>query len=385
MPDMRFAPPSALRSPNRSGLNQTHVRTHNERTLLSLLRQHDGLSRVEIGQLSGLSAQAVSVIVRALEEDGLCVSGPTQKGRIGPPSTPMKINPDGAFSIGIHLGRKAADVLLVNFIGEIQESQTIAYGDAGQAGVLAEIFIAVSELTDTLSKAHSKRVVGIGLAVPLDIDDWWTELLSPPFHNRTEELDLERLFEKETGFDIYVQNDISAAITGEVLFGAAKRIDNFGYLFIGHQSELRLVLNHRILERPDAGIKADLPTVSGLDAQSLGEMSNLEPGDIDLNDLKSDQDVVAKWISNGARKISDQLRNLTQFIHLDKVILDGRTAKTIQIRLADEINHTAMAKNASKGTIPQIGVGGTGLNSKAFGAACLPVYARYMLKEISAT
>jgi hypothetical protein len=44
-----------------------------------------------------------------------------------------------------------------------------------------------------------------------------------------------------------------------------------------------------------------------------------------------------------------------------------------------------MAKNALKGAIPQIGVGGIGIYSKAFGAACLPVYARYMLEEISAT
>ena len=85
MPDMRFAPPLAMRVGDRGGgLNQTSVRTYNERLVMSLLRQRTSLSRMELGQHSGLSAQTVSVIVRALEKDGLVLPGEVQRGRVGP-------------------------------------------------------------------------------------------------------------------------------------------------------------------------------------------------------------------------------------------------------------------------------------------------------------
>ena len=41
--------------------------------VLSLLRQHGALAKSDIARMTGLSAQTVSVIMRALEEDGLLV------------------------------------------------------------------------------------------------------------------------------------------------------------------------------------------------------------------------------------------------------------------------------------------------------------------------
>ena len=46
------------------------MREHNERLVLTLIRQLGPLAKAEIARLSGLSAQTVSVIMRALEADG---------------------------------------------------------------------------------------------------------------------------------------------------------------------------------------------------------------------------------------------------------------------------------------------------------------------------
>ncbi len=53
------------------GANQTRVRAYNERLVMSLVRRHGELSKADIARRSGLSAQTVSVIMRALESDGL--------------------------------------------------------------------------------------------------------------------------------------------------------------------------------------------------------------------------------------------------------------------------------------------------------------------------
>ena len=102
MPDLRFAPPNPLRIADRAtGLNSVSVRSYNERLVLSLLLQNKSTTRLEIGERTGLSAQTVSVLVRSLEHEGLVALGAAQKSRIGPPTVPIELNPEGAYSVGL--------------------------------------------------------------------------------------------------------------------------------------------------------------------------------------------------------------------------------------------------------------------------------------------
>ena len=73
----------------RRGSNQSGMRDHNERLVLSLLRQAGALAKSDLARMTGLSAQTVSVIMRALEGDGLLVRGEPVRGRIGQPSVPI--------------------------------------------------------------------------------------------------------------------------------------------------------------------------------------------------------------------------------------------------------------------------------------------------------
>ena len=63
------------------GTNQSGMRAQNERLVLSLVRQHGALAKSDIARITGLSAQTVSVIMRALEQDGLLLRGQPEIGR----------------------------------------------------------------------------------------------------------------------------------------------------------------------------------------------------------------------------------------------------------------------------------------------------------------
>jgi len=105
MPDAQ-APP-AVRTPDLlrpRGSNQVGMRQFNERTVLQALRVHGSLPKADLARLTGLSAQTIGLITARLEEDGLIVKQNRVRGRIGQPSVPLALNPDGAFSIGIKVG-----------------------------------------------------------------------------------------------------------------------------------------------------------------------------------------------------------------------------------------------------------------------------------------
>ena len=95
------------------GSNQTAVRVYNERLVLSLVRRHGSLAKVDIARSTGLSAQTISVIMRALETDGLLLRGEPIRGKVGQPSVPMSLNPEGAYSLGLKIGRRSADIILL--------------------------------------------------------------------------------------------------------------------------------------------------------------------------------------------------------------------------------------------------------------------------------
>ncbi|MEO1397706.1 MAG: ROK family transcriptional regulator, partial [Pseudomonadota bacterium] len=245
MPDMRFAPPNPIRIADRSsGMNATSVRSYNERLVLSLLLQNKGLSRMEIGQRTGLSAQTVSVIVRSLEQEGLVAKGEAQKGRMGPPTIPLSLNAGGAYSVGVSLGHKHTDVVLIDFVGQVKFHTTLPASQASAATNHSDLVETVRRAMDALPNKDSSRLAGVGLALPEDRE----ELALGPA-GLAERLDtIGQEIEDALGIEVYVQNDITAAAAGESMFGAAKSLDDYLFFYLGARLHHRLVLNHQIFQ-----------------------------------------------------------------------------------------------------------------------------------------
>src|SRR5215471_18367421 len=116
------------------GTNQSGVRLYNERLALSLIRRHGSLPKAEIARLTGLSAQTVSMIIKQLEADGLVIKEKPKRGRIGQPPVPISLNPDGAFALGLKIGRRSADLMLLDLAGGIRGTarSTYRYPTPGQ-------------------------------------------------------------------------------------------------------------------------------------------------------------------------------------------------------------------------------------------------------------
>src|SRR5208283_5814449 len=88
---------------NASGADQAGVRLYNERLLLSLVRRFGPLSKIEVARLTGLSVQSTSAIMNRLQTDGLLKREAPLRGRVGQPTIPMSLDPDGAYSFGLKI------------------------------------------------------------------------------------------------------------------------------------------------------------------------------------------------------------------------------------------------------------------------------------------
>ena len=164
---------------NLRGSNQSGMRAHNERLVLSLVRQHGALAKSDIARMTRLSAQTVSVIMRALEQDGLLQRGTPLRGRIGQPSVPMSLNPQGAFFLGLKIGRRSADLVLVDFLGQVRGTHRRVYRYPTPSAVVAFVTEALPGLMALLPAAQRDRVSGMGVAMPFQLWNWVQALGAP--------------------------------------------------------------------------------------------------------------------------------------------------------------------------------------------------------------
>ncbi|WP_305985365.1 ROK family transcriptional regulator [Roseibium sp. MMSF_3544] len=367
MPDMRFAPPNPIRIADRaSGLNAVSVRSYNERLVLSLLLQNDGISRMEIGQRTGLSAQTISVIVRSLEKEGLVATGKAQKSRMGPPTIPLSLNPAGAYSVGISVGYKQTNVVLIDFVGSVRFHTTLPNPEPDPAINQTEFLETIKAAIGALPANTHDRIAGIGLALPED----QYELAHAPNGALERYESLREEIEAHIGIDVYVQNDITAAAGAENLFGAAKPLTDYLFCYLGARLHSRLVINHQIFNSQstqsfDVGLlnlEARLQA-TGLEADVIWERSADWP---DLGPAEND------WQNACVAQIAQSTNALKQFVDVKTIVLSSYAPHKVCQNICDQLDDMLPDVTAIAGTLE--------LSPKAVGAASLPFSSKFMVE-----
>ena len=145
------------------GADQAGGRAYNERLTLSLIRLNGPLAKADLARLTGLSAQTMSLMIRRLEADGLVVAQEPLRGRIGQPSVPYALNPQGVHAFGVKIGRRSADVVLCDFFGRIVARAQKTYAFPAPRAVLDFITARIAALRAGLPA--QARFAGVGVAM----------------------------------------------------------------------------------------------------------------------------------------------------------------------------------------------------------------------------
>ena len=392
------APPS---NPGRisdpaGGSNQSRVRAYNERLVLSLVRRHGNLAKSEIARRTGLSAQTVSVIMRALEADGLLLRGEPVRGKVGQPSIPMALNPDGAYAFGLKIGRRSAELVLINFLGTRLQSLRISYPYPQPEQLLAFTIEAIEQLSSQLKKENISKIAGIGIGIPFQL--WmWAEKVGAPEGSmeswRT--FDFATRLEDVTGLATFMQNDATAACGAELTFGRGAEFSDFIYFFVGTFMGGGIVLNHAVYSgrTGNAGALGSFPirdkdSISQfLDHASLYNLENMlirenkDPAILRSSppDWSSLGSALDEWIEKSADYIAMAIVSATTIIDFEGAIIDGALPADVRDRLVRTVTEKTNRLDLQGITLPTIQAGSVGQGARALGAATQPLFNRYLL------
>jgi predicted NBD/HSP70 family sugar kinase len=217
------------------GSNQSGLRAYNERLVLSLVRRHGAMSKTDIAKMTGLSAQTISVIMRELEAEGLLKKGAPVRGKVGQPSIPMSLAPDGAYFLGLKLGRRSADMVLINFLGQIIGLIHQPYRYPTVDGIVGFASETIEKLLEKLTPAESKRVAGLGIAMPFQLWNWAETVGAPSgVMEQWRAHDVRSEIAARVNFPVFVQNDASSACSAELVFGQTSGPRDFIYFYLGY-------------------------------------------------------------------------------------------------------------------------------------------------------
>ena len=389
-------PPPALAAA--SGADQTGVRLYNERLILSLVRRYRQLSKVEIARLTGLSVQTASATMNRLQLHGLLRREAPQRGRVGQPTVPLSLDPEGAFSLGLKIGRRSCELVLVDFDGKLRHRAFETFAYPTPRLVLDFVSRQLPAFMQTLSPRQLSRVAGLGIAAPFQLWNWGSEIGAPPgAMDGWRTIDIAQEIAALCAFPVTLCNDATSACAAEFFFGEAWRRRDFLYFFVGSFVGGGLVIDGALFP----GRTGNAAALGSMPVMALGnageppsqliacasiyqlerriEAAGLDPSSIwrtpeAWGDFGPHLDA---WIEEASYALAYACVAAISVIDVAAVVIDGAMPGGVRDRLTARVAERVEALDRRGLSEVAIIPGAVGAGARAIGGAALPLIASF--------
>ena len=378
------------------GGDSTGLRAYNERKTIAAIRDAGALSKAEVARATGLSSQAAAVIVNALVKDELLVERDKVRGQVGKPSTPVALNPDGAYALGIKIGRRSVEAVLADFCGEVVIARKEPHDYPHPDRTMKAGLHFATELMGTIDESRRTRVVGLGIAMPWDLHEWSDVLgLEPAILNPWKRIDVEREFADTTGLPVSLYNDATASCAAEMIAGDTINRRSALYIYLGAFIGGGVVTGSQLYrgEQLNAGALGPMPmpvndpegkpqqllqqtsvidleralASEGLDVTNLAELAGNATADR----------VFEIWMQGVARAIAWTVISALSVIDFEQVVLDGNLGPAWRRRTVEHVRRAFQGFNRTGLSPVDITTGSIGPKACVLGATLLPLIRRF--------
>lgn len=380
------------------GTNLSTVRGVNERLILHLIRTHRQITKAEVTRITGLSANAVSVIFRALESEGYLLKCDPIRGKIGQPSTPMRLNPQARYYIGLQIGRRCYRMALVDFAGNVLGQQSELHSHPTPENLMA---FTEKTIPDLLRQAELSlaQVDGFNIAAPNELWSWKEEFGTPQA-----DMDVWRSFniQKEMqhflNLPVRMENDATAACRAEQLFGGRRAARDWAYFFLETFIGGGVVLNGSVFpgRSGHAGGFGPLRVPNQIDGDRLMDHASLLTLEKMLSDKTEEsisqiyskssnwsalEPTLEAWIRRAGESLSYAIVSTLAVIDFEEFVIDGAMPLGVLDRLIAETKRQLLQRDLQGIELPKITPGQFGHIAGALGSAGIEISNDFMIDQ----
>ncbi|MCB5410910.1 ROK family transcriptional regulator [Pseudogemmobacter faecipullorum] len=382
------------------GSNSARLRQYNERVILQSLRHQREASKSDLARIAHLTPAAVADIIDGLEQAGFVRQLGKRLGRRGSPSVLYAVNPTRLYSIGIRIGRRATEAVMLDFTGEICARIGQDYDFPDPVRVRRAGNAAIQEFCARVSRVPGATVAGLGIAAPYFLGSWSETLGFPEdLGSRWQSIDLMTFFDSGE-MPVFVENDATAAAHAELVLGAGMRFRDFMHISIDTFIGGGLVLDGRVHTGPHGNSAAlgPLPvSPSGLSTAAVPSahrtslmhrasvyvlLDHLQAQGLKISRVRgldplpdAARQPVRDWCLDCAGALAEAILAITSVIDLRAIIIDSILPRNLHLELLALVQARFSATAAEGIVAPELMGGGFGALASPVGAATLPVSA----------
>lgn len=386
------------------GYDSSGIRRFNERLILTSLGKHGAMSKTELAKLTNLTSQGVMRIVNELKSQGLVrfkTKRITGKGR---PSELLDLDPTGAYSVGVMIGRREIKLILMSIVGKTLAEFQQSYDYPDPFRVTETIKQALDGLLVSLDKDEKLKLRGIGIAMPWFLGRWsdgkeMPKAIAAIWQN----IDLPSLLESKLDYPVMLCNDCSAAAGAELLYGKGREHRSFLYIYIDSFIGGGIVINGNLHQglRSNAAALASYPVshsklkpreqdtrpfeilLNRSSLMSMIDFLNRNQHAIDnLSDLQvlldKDIDAINQWLDDCCEALAEVVLSYVALLDLDTVFIDINLSGPIINHIIERVSKTVASLIERDLHSPLILQGSLGKSAIVTGGAILPFYSNFI-------
>jgi predicted NBD/HSP70 family sugar kinase len=335
------------------GTTQAESRIYNERLIVSLVRRHGQLAKTDLTRLTGLAAQTITTIVNRAADRELLLRQEPLRGRLGQPSVPYSLNPEAAYSFGLKVDHRSADVALVNFVGDVVAFERALFDCPTPDEVMKFTKGAVTRMCRKYKSIKTERIAGLGIASPFHQWNLSEDSGVPAGKlDAWKEIDIRAELDRAFDWPVFLYNDATVSAAGELMFGAGGARSDFLYAYVGYFIGGGLVLDHHLFPGRNklAGALGDIPVpASGrrndrattlMRIASLHSLAGKLNGQDDGRIWSSPEDwgdlgaPLAEWIDDVAEGLAYAARSAVALLDIDNIVIDGAIPNAVRKEIA---------------------------------------------------
>lgn len=383
------------------GLTSARIRHYHHRIVLQRLRRLGEASKADLARAANLTNTAIGEIVSDLQSYGLIsVVGKRYHGQRGQPATLLRLEPTGAYGIGVRIDRNRIETALVDLGGHLVDKRSHDHPLPPPQEALALIAADVAALHATAEGASPGRVLGIGLAQPYNLGAWLDRLnLDIPALAQWDSFDFAAALQEAVGLDVHAENDGTAAAIAELFYGFGRESDDFVYFFIGPAIGGGVVLagDYRrgatgnagdvaVLPVPPSRLPSTPPPKGPFDillarASVAALMRHLnwhghkvsEPNELPAAIAACPQ-ALEEWIADCVEALVGPVLSAQALLDVPNVVLDGDLGAPIMKEIVARLETALVAAIPEARSAPTLRLGTFGSTAHALGAATLPLF-----------
>jgi predicted NBD/HSP70 family sugar kinase len=209
------------------------------------------ISRAKISKDLRISAPAVSRAIEKLIEKGYVIETERIKTKMGKRPTPLIINKNKFFAIGIDLGKERLKMALVNLRGEVVEKYKGSIISKNKRAIKR----VVTEIKEFIKKYNNSKnlkpykIEAICIGVPASVNINTERVLSTDHYKEWgwKDFNLKNIITNEFNIPVLVENDANLSTIGEKHYGEGQKYNTIIFVEVSKGIGSGIIIDNKLI------------------------------------------------------------------------------------------------------------------------------------------